>query len=399
MLKKQRPFKRPSIIFIILAGLLLTACGAAQADNQNWPGLTAAGDRVYVAYGPAVVAYDAVTEEEAWVFSTDNRSLLFYAPPSVADGRVVIGDYGAAGGMFSPGIIVSAYGLEENGGRTPDSLWVNSETATDKIVAGPLQVGDTVFVGTADNHLSALDADTGVERWRLTTEGAVWAQPAYHEGVLYVTSLDKHVYALEAETGAEIWQAQLPGAISAQAVLNPEENLVYVGAYDNALHALAMDSGEEQWQVETTNWIWSAPALADGRLYFADSNAQVYAVEAASGDPIWTASVNEMRQVEGDLLPVPAPVEGAVQASAVVAAGKVFIASEGNRDTGEGLLIALDAETGEEIWQRTTTASLFTTPVIVDDMIVVAMNSEQVLLSAFDLETGDPQWAYVPASE
>ncbi|HUM69081.1 MAG TPA: PQQ-binding-like beta-propeller repeat protein, partial [Chloroflexota bacterium] len=199
----KRPSPRSFILFIFLISWLLTGC-AARANTENWPGLTAHGSTVYVAYGPAVVAYDAVAQQSQWVFRPENRALQINAAPSVQDGRVIFGDYGAAGGMFSPTIIVTAYGLQENDSPTPTTLWTNTSVATDKIIAGPLQVGDMVYVGTADNHLSALDATTGVERWRFATEGAVWATPSYYEGILYLASLDKHVYALDASTGNEL---------------------------------------------------------------------------------------------------------------------------------------------------------------------------------------------------
>jgi outer membrane protein assembly factor BamB len=384
----------PTILFLFLTIWLLSGCSATGAVAHNWPGLSVQGNIVYVAYGPAVVAYDAVEQEENWAYQPDNRSLQFLAAPSVQDGRVIIGDYGAAGGMFSPTIIVTAYGLKENETATPTTLWTNDTTATDKIIAGPLQVGDVVYIGAADNHLSALDAATGQELWRFPTDGPVWATPTYYEGVLYVTSLDKHLYALDAETGDEIWQAELEGAVSAQAIVNPAENLVYVGAYDNALHALNMDTGAEEWQAEATNWIWSAPALADDKLYFADSSAQVFAVDAASGEAIWQVAINAMNESAGVAGRV--EIDGAIQASPVVADGVVYIAAEGNRNTKEGLLVALDAETGAEIWQQTTNAPLFTTPVLVDDMIVTALNGELAVLAAFDRESGNPKWSYLP---
>lgn len=393
MFATKRPSRRSTLLFIFLLSWFLTGC-AVQANSENWPGLSAQGSIVYVAHGPAVIAYDAVAQTQRWIFRPENRALQMNATPSVQDGRVIFGDYGASSGMFSPTIIVTAYGLQENDSPTPTTLWTNSTIATDKIIAGPLQVGDTVYIGTADNHLSALDATTGVEQWRFATDGPVWATPTYYEGTLYLTSLDKHVYALDANTGDELWQTELGGAISAQAIVNPAEKLVYVGAYDNTLHALNMDTGTEEWHVAATNWIWSAPALADDTLYFADSSAQVFAVDAASGEQLWQVSIDQMNESGGIASRI--EIDGAIQASPVVADGIVYIAAEGNENTEEGLLVALDAETGVEIWQRTTRASLFTTPVIVDDMIVVAMNSELAVLAAYDRVSGNPKWTYVP---
>lgn len=396
----KRPFVRSSLFFILLAAFFLTACGS-QGSNQNWPGLATDGETVYIAYGPGVAAYDAVAQQELWNYPAAKSGLVIYAAPSVVDGRVIFGDYGAAGGMFSPQIIVTIYGQQEgsNNNSTPQTVWTNPDLATDKIVAQALQVGDIVYVTSADFHLYALDADSGSEIWNFATSGAIWAQPTYHEGVIYLTSLDKHVYALEAESGKEIWATELEGAISAQAILNVEENLLYVGTYDNAMHALDAETGQEKWQAAASNWIWNAPALAEDTLYYADSSSQVFAVDAVTGAEKWSTSVEEMNEVEGVLLQIAERIEGAIQASPVYSDGILYIASEGNRVSKEGLLVALDAETGAEIWQKTTSQPLYTTPVIANDAIIVAMNSETITMIAYSLESGDQKWSYLPNRE
>ena len=76
--------------------------------------------------------------------------------------------------------------------------------------------------------------------------------------------------------------------------------------------------------------------------------------------------------------------------------GIVYFASLGNSETEEGLLVAMDAATGDELWQTTTPAPLFSTPIIIGDVIVVAMQSEAGILQAYELETGDPDWSYTP---
>jgi outer membrane protein assembly factor BamB len=104
-----------------------------------------------------------------------------------------------------------------------------------------------------------------------------------------------------------------------------------------------------------------------------------------------------MRTVEGVLQQVAEEIEGTIQASPVVAGNMVYIASEGNRVTEEGLLVALNKETGAEVWQQTVNEPLYTTPLVVGDTIVVAMAGEGPLLVAFDLETGGQKWVYSPA--
>lgn len=372
----KRPFLRSFIFILIVASLALAGC-AGRIANESWPGLATDGENVYVAYGSRVLAYNVESQQPLWFYPDEpSGSLLFFAAPSVEDNRVVIGDYGASRGFLSPGVVASVYALQNGQQDMPDLLW-SDEVARDRIVAQPLQIGDRVFVGTADNMVLALNADTGAELWRFNTGNSIWAQATYHEGVLYVASLDRYLYALDAESGAELWRSQLSGALSGKPIV--DGSLVFVSSFDRQLHALDLDSGEEVWSVDAADWIWSAPALADGILYFADSQGNVFAVEVESRREVWRA------QAAGPILTSP-----------VVANGLVYVASEGDREAEQGVLIAYDAASGQELWQQRTPGPLHTTPVVVNDEIIVVMRSESALLMAFDLESGSQRWSFAP---
>jgi outer membrane protein assembly factor BamB len=172
--------------------------------------------------------------------------------------------------------------------------------------------------------------------------------------------------------------------------------LIYAASYDREVHALDMDTGEEVWSVPATDWVWSAPALADGKLYFGDSSGNVFAVDAADGDILWESDVHTMNEVEGVAHNPQLEIKGAIQARPVVQDGVVYFASLGNSESEEGLLIAMEAATGEELWQTTTPAPLFSDPVIVGDVIVVAMQSEVGVLYAYSLDDGQQAWTYQP---
>lgn len=390
----KRPFSRLIILVLFLAAFVLTACsgGAAAA---NWPGLSTDGENLYVAYGPGVFAIEAESQKLLWTYSAESATLFFYAPPSVENDRAVLGDFGASQGMFSPQTVVSIYGLDvsENPVR---ELWTKNDAASDRIVAAPLQVDDVAYIATSDNFLLALDAETGEELWRFTAEFSIWASPTYYEGILYVASLDRNLYAIDATDGSEKWKIQFDGAMSAQPVVNPDENLVYAASYDRKLHAVDMDSGKEVWFVPATDWLWSAPALADNTLYFGDSSGNVFAVNAANGDVLWQNGVHKMNVVAGVAQNPPLDIKGAIQASPVIKDGVVYFVSLGNSESEEGLLVAMDAASGDELWQKTTPVPLFSTPAIVGDVIIVPMQSEAGILQAHDLETGDLVWSYSP---
>ena len=377
MYQAKRPFRRPAIFVFILISLVLAACGAT-GINDNWPGLSTDGERVFVAYGAGVLAVDAATGNEVWSFPEEpNARLPFYAAPSWQDGRLILGDYGASGGLLSPGIIVSVYALMDDGQGSPELLWQDSQLIGDRIVASPLQVGDQVIVSTANNFVYAMDAESGQLNWQFEAGHAIWGQPAYKDGVLFITSLDKSVYALDIKTGREKWRQTFAGAIAGAPVLN--ENLVYVANFDNKIHALDIETGAERWTAVAEDWIWSAPAYADGVLYFADAQGNVFAVNARNGDQIWKQAIE---------LPV--------QSSPVVSGDIVYIAADGSGEETSGQLLALSTQDGSELWTKDTPAPLFSTPIVVGEQIIVALQSETALLIAFNLETGSEEWKLAP---
>jgi outer membrane protein assembly factor BamB len=219
-------------------------------------------------------------------------------------------------------------------------------------------------------------------------EHSIWSTPSYVDGVLYVGSLDKNIYALDAQTGNLLWEQTLGGSVSGQVAVG--ESLIYVGSFDKQLHALDKETGEILWEVPksgTEDWVWAAPLLGDDVVYFADKSGHIFAVDAETGSPIWDAQI-----------------EGQVVASPVIANGIVFIASAGQVNNGDnirrGAIIALDAETGQELWQEETTP-IYTTPVIVQDKIVVALPpGGENLLIVYNQSNGNEVWQYsLPAQE
>jgi outer membrane protein assembly factor BamB len=373
----RRLSRKQALIFLVLASFLLAACGGRTADS-SWPGMAADNQGVvYVAYGPAVIAVDVESNTQLWSFpSGEDVAAPFYAPPTVADGKVVFGDYGVSGGLLSPNKKISVYSLSASEGTLNDN-WPVSETAQDRIVASALVVGDSIFMGTADNLIFALDANTAETIWPEPFEAdhSIWGKSAYKDGVVYVPSLDKNVYALDASNGSMIWQSNVQGSVSDKVVLNSE--LLYVGSFDMNAYALDAQTGEIRWSSPAEAAVWGAPLYVDGVVYFADLSGNVYAVGAESGEKIWSTTVESAYVV----------------AQPVYADGKVFIASAGDpaEQLGDrsGALVALDAETGEQLWRETTARPLFTTPVIVGDTVVVAEEDLENLLVyiSFDGDT------------
>ena len=59
-------------------------------------------------------------------------------------------------------------------------------------------------------------------------------------------------------------------------------------------------------------------------------------------------------------------------------------------------MTAFDVADGEQLWQSRAPAPLVSTPVVVGNAIVAAMQDNSDLLIAFDLESGVEQWSAAP---
>lgn len=383
MYATKRPFFKPIIFLLILAAFVLAAC-AGQAQTENWPGMTAEGDKVFVAYGPEVLAYDTATQSVDWTYpsSEDRGQLQYQAAPSVLDGRVVFGDYGQATSLINPRQIVSVYGVSDPPGSPSD--WMNSDLAEDKIIAPLLQEGDRAFFATGDSNVFAVDATNGQAVWPepFVAANPIWGPMAYADGNLYVAGMDGNIYAIDAEAGTEngSWQTEssFPGGLAL------DGDMLYAGGLDNFLHAFdrtAPDT-EEVWVFTAETGIWGAPIVVDGHVIFGDMDGNVYAVRAISGELLWQAS---------------AP--GPIVTSAAVSDGVVYIASEGDpgsRDQ-QWFLTAFNLEDGTQAWQQTPVAGIYTTPVVIGDSVIgVLFGDTDELLIAYDKTSGTKQWGYTP---
>lgn len=81
-------------------------------------------------------------------------------------------------------------------------------------------------------------------QWQFTSDGVVESSPAVVDGTVYVGSLDGHVYALDAATGTEIWSYNTTDNISTSvAVVN---GTVYAGSVAGGVYALDADRGTQK---------------------------------------------------------------------------------------------------------------------------------------------------------
>ena len=308
-------------------------------------------------------AVDTQTGQEKWRFETGRQ---MFSTPAVGDGTVYVGSGCVSSGTFcgeSPGLDSSLYALDLQTGR---EKW-RFETGG-AVASSPLLADGVVYFGSGDQHVYALDSGTGREKWRFRTEDAVWSSPALADGVLYIgagcddsaSSENRHLNAQDSQTGPQLWRFETGGWVQATPAV--ADGTVYVGSSDRHVYALDSRTGQEKWRFETASRVFDSPAVADGVLYVAGTDWNLYALDSQTGRELWRLETG------GPMLSGPA-----------IADGVVYVGNQ------RGKLFAVEAETGQALWNFQAWRSARGSPVV-GDGVVYFVSSDANLYAV-----GDPQ--------
>ena len=149
----------------------------------------------------------------------------------------------------------------------------------------------SIYVGSIDSYVWALNASTGDKIWGYKTENSVSSSPAVAYGCVYIGADDNNVYCLNASTGEKIWQS-LTGYWVRSSPAVADGN-VYVGSEDYSIYCFNASTGAKKWSCATGNYVDSSPAIANGILYVGSSDHNLYAIiSGGSGEALPPQATN-----------------------------------------------------------------------------------------------------------
>lgn len=138
-----------------------------------------------------------------------------------------------------------------------------------------------------------------------------------------------------------------------------------------------------------------APTVAYDKVFAASRQGLVKAFDQASGDELWETDLADYRD-EGIFTSVSKfwsdGISARLSGGLTAAYQKVYFGTE------NGLVFALDINTGKVIWQAKVKGEVLAAPAADDGLVVV--NTGSGVMHALDAETGEEQWIYeseVPA--
>ena len=274
------------------------------------------------------------------------------------------GSYGATGGAWGTGPAPSAMMT-----RPPRVRW--SFTTEEEVRATPTVTQDTVYIGSYDNNLYALDRATGMMRWKFSSEGGVCSAPAIWRHLVIFGSEDFNVYGIEASNGAESWRYRTWHHVRSSPRIFDDK--LYIGSDDGHLHAIDPRHGRSLWRYRTYREVQSSAAYVNGLIFFGSGDEYFYAVDALTGEQKWHYRT-----------------QGAIISSPEVADGYVYFGSM------DFAVYALEAKSGWQAWREPTDKFVIGSPLVVGDRLYIGSTDKH--LHCFDRRAGHHLWKF-PAGQ
>lgn len=158
---------------------------------------------------------------------------------------------------------------------------------------------NTLYFGSGDSCIYALNTRTGEQLWKHKTNGIVHATPTIHNNTVLVGSFDGYFYALHAQTGALKWQFKTvgdryfpKGEIQKGATIY--KDAVIFGSRDYNIYAIDIATGRGLWnKKEVGSWIIATPLVYNSKIYFGTSDThQFYCMNPELGTVEWVTRFN-----------------------------------------------------------------------------------------------------------
>jgi len=305
--------KQSKILFLIVIALLpltLVSCisGGAQSA-KGWSGTAVHDGIAYVGTADGrVVAINSSTGNLEWSYSiapvTAPSSGLacgptlaptaIYGTPVVDRDIVYIGTY--SGQVLALNTLARVEDLTFPQQRYGEWKWdcPIDNAKSNAIVADLLVSEDAIYVSSSNGRVYSLDKEFGDLKWESDIldekHGKLWTSPVIQGDTLYVSTFDGHIYALSLETGELLeWSFESEAGFASSPVIY--EDTIFLGSFDRYLYAVKIGSDVPMWKFPEEkpagNWFWASPIVNEGIVYAGCLDGKVYAIDAETGEKVW----------------------------------------------------------------------------------------------------------------
>ena len=286
---------------------------AAGGYFQSKP--TVAERKVFVGTPSRFVhALDFKTGEELWRFEL---GAAVSGAPAYSKGRVFFGQQGGEDYFYC----VNAADGNLIWKQSLSWVWSSANIYDGKI-----------FVPSVDGYVSCLREEDGAILWRYRTGRAAHPEAPVENGKVFFGSWDHFCYALTTEKGKVVWQFYTAGTPDSGSPI-AYKGRIYLPCGGNIFRCLDGDTGRIIWEYSLENSSFNAsPAIHNNRIFLSVSTrggaipvaSKIYCLEAKNGRVIW--------EHQGGGITAPAVADGKVYFASTSEPFFYCVDEEGNGD-------------------------------------------------------------------
>jgi serine/threonine protein kinase/outer membrane protein assembly factor BamB len=267
------------------------------------------------------------------------------------------------------------------------------------ILSSPVLTPEKVLTVSTSGLICAVSVKDGSTIWRFDSRAKLVATPCLIRDTLVVPGVNGKLLAVETQGGLQRWQYKTESLRNEMGIVAAPQrhgDLVLFGTRGGELHAVSIDSGKAVWRFDAGSPIVASPAASVDSIYFGCEGGNFYALEAESGGLIWEYPIER-----------PIVSRAAISYSSVLFGGhdkwlyccerydgslkwkgalrgKVVANLVATRDTAisltrEGWIQAFATSNGEVRWQRDLGRSLESQPVITSDRFYLCTVEGEVI--------------------
>lgn len=252
------------------------------------------------------------------------------------------------------------------------------------IYSSPVVDDNTLYIGSNDSCLYALDKENGNLKWKYKTSGEIKSKPLLHNGSVIFNSTDGFIYSIEKSSAKEQWKFTTNGENRLDMwdyyLSSPvyADNKVFVGSGDGYIYAIEASTGTLVWKYKTEGIVHATPLIHNKTVFTGSFDGFLYALNTENGELDW-----KFQTVGDAYFP-----RGEIQKGAVIYKNSVIF---GSRDYN---VYALNIETGRGMWNRKEKGSwVIATPLIVDELVYFG-TSDSHRFCALLAKSGHEKFSY-----
>ncbi|MCA9322765.1 MAG: PQQ-binding-like beta-propeller repeat protein [Planctomycetes bacterium] len=400
------PFAGKSISWVLKCVVLLLLTGSSSAQRADeWT--MHRGD--LLGSGRSGSKTDATEGKLAWEFLAQSRITV---SPVVKDGVLYIGDWKS---VF--------YAIDAKTGK---QIWSTAPRVSSKPAApkstpdesiAPLLEGTStesqqyysfsnpclddhrVFAATQQGIVTAFERSTGKVVWEREFDAEIFSSIRIVDGRIIFGCNDNFLHCLNAETGETVWAYAAADWIGATCVITRGGTII-TPSHDKFLHKIDLETGELIEKFDVGYRSTGTPCLYLGNVYFCATGRRFMCVDVRNGATRWRHNATSTHQQgvafrDAKDRRIWVAIHRNVHCYDAITGAEIWRFAMDSQSAmspclgpellyipdRDGLLYALDIETGKERWRVTYGRGSWTNPVLVDGLVYMAGSAGRV--SAF----------------